>query len=135
MTVWASAGCGKTTFCTRLAAQLVEDGVCSKEQILYSTFQKTAAIHAAEVSGVSGDEYRELWFRTLHSVCFKLLRVHKGTIVNPQKMREFGAQIGVEINGDLAIEDDEAADLSRVILGIQRLKSASDDSGTAISRS
>lgn len=133
-TVWASAGCGKTRFCTDLISNLVEKGYCSKEQVVYSTFAREAAASAALRSGVTGDERRHLWFRTLHSLCYRLLGIKHGQVVTPIKLREFGEQMGVEINDELALEDDEAADISKVILAIERMKNASEDSGVAISK-
>jgi superfamily I DNA/RNA helicase len=133
-TVWASAGCGKTRFCTDMAATYIKSGYCSKEQVLYSTFAREAANDAAGRAGVTGEERRHLWFRTLHSVCFKLLRVGRGQVVSGAKLREFGGRMGVEINDELAMEEDEAADISKIILAIERVRSSSEESGTAISK-
>jgi superfamily I DNA/RNA helicase len=133
-TVWASAGCGKTEFCTRLAADMLARGVCSKEEILYATFQRAAAQDAAARAGIRGDEYRRLWYRTLHSTCLKLLRVPRESIVTPSKMRKFGERLGVQINDDIGIDDDEAADIAQVMLAIERTRTLSDDAGTAMSK-
>lgn len=133
-TVWASAGCGKTKFCTDLAAKLIEDGACLPHEVLYSTFQKTAAEEAARRSGIGAEEGKQLWYRTLHSVCYRLLGLKYGSTVTPQKMRGFGALIGVDVNQDLATEDDEAADLAKVMMAMDRIRMLADDPATAINK-
>jgi superfamily I DNA/RNA helicase len=125
VTTFGSPGAGKTSFLVRLVKEFKESGVADDE-IAYTTFQKSAALDAAERAGITGEDYRRLWFRTLHSICFRLLKTAYGTVVTPAKFRDFGKKIGIEVDSSLAVEGDEAADLAEVMLAIRKVKNSSD---------
>jgi len=112
-------GCGKSTFCEGVAANLIESGV-PLDQIVYTTFQRSAAIQAASRAGISYEQYHDLWYRTLHSACYKLLGIEGDRIVTPDKMRDFSKEVGVRIDRALSVEDDEMADLAEIMLAVQK---------------
>lgn len=120
MTVWAGPGCGKTECIIRLAKELLERGKAHRSQIAYVAFQRDAAYNAARRVGISNEDYRSLWWRTLHSTCYRLLRLSGDKVVTPTRMRDFSKKIGLQVDASLAVEGDEMADLAEVVLAIQK---------------
>lgn len=133
LTIFGSPGTGKTSFCKEVSSDLIEKGVASKEEIAYVAFGKKAAAEAAERCGVTSEQYRNLWYRTLHSTCYRLLGLKHGSVVTPAKLKEFSKKIGIELDRDLSVEGDEMADLAEVLLAIKRNR-AGEDQGSEPSR-
>ena len=122
--VFGSPGCGKTQFCSDLSNRLINvEKRCSKEEVAYVAFGKKAAMEAADRCGIKAEDRRELWYRTLHSACYKLLGMSHGSVVSAAKLREFSKKIGVQVDSELAVEGDEFADLAEVLLAVQRNRS------------
>ena len=63
-------GTGKTTF----GMELVKDWkrTMAPEEIAYLAFTRAAAYEA--VGRVGGDKESHIWFRTIHSLCYRMLR-------------------------------------------------------------
>lgn len=129
LTIFGSPGTGKTSFCTKVSADLIDKGAASKEEIAYVAFGKKAAAEAAERCGVTSEEYRKLWYRTLHSTCYRLLGLQHGSVVTPAKLKEFSKKMGVPMDRELSIEGDEMADLAEVLLAIKRNRAGEDRDG------
>jgi superfamily I DNA/RNA helicase len=120
LTIFGSPGTGKTSFCKEVSSDLIQRGAAAKEEIAYVAFGKKAAAEAAERCGVTAEEYRKLWYRTLHSACYRLLGLNHGSVVTSAKLKEFSKRFGVELDRDLSVEGDEMADLAEVMLAIKR---------------
>jgi superfamily I DNA/RNA helicase len=89
-------GCGKTyTLLQQLEAEL-KNGV-SPERIAFLTFTRRARREALErVEKVLGIEARELpYFRTIHSMAFRALKLSDGDVLGYAQLKEFGAAMGL----------------------------------------
>lgn len=123
ITVFGPPGCGKTEFLKQTSNGLINvEKRCSREETAYLAFGRKAAWEAAERCGIKPEERREMWYRTLHSACYRILGI-KGNVVTSQKLKEFSKRIGVQVDSDLAAEGDEYADLAEVLLAVQRNRS------------
>jgi superfamily I DNA/RNA helicase len=72
---------------------------------------KAPAADGARRFGVTDDDLKSLWFRTLHSTCFKVLGMKREMVVSPVWLKEFGKKMGIPLEGDEASEDmEEVAD-------------------------
>ncbi len=73
--VLAGAGSGKTTVLTRRIAHIIEKGLAKPWQILAITFtNKAAAEMASRIASLVGDDSSEMWIKTFHSACLRILR-------------------------------------------------------------
>lgn len=103
-------GTGKTESDLKFIESWLSEG-SSIEQIAYLTFMKAPAADAAKRFGMKDDDLKSLWFRTLHSTCFKLLGMKREMVVTPTWLKEFGKRMGVPIQADDGSEDmEEVAD-------------------------
>ena len=92
-------GTGKTTTLLNLVDEFIKKGVKPKE-IGYFSFTKKAAIEAAtrasEKFGLSV-EHDLTYFRTLHSLAFRLLGMTKDKMMGKEDYREFGLRCNIPI--------------------------------------
>lgn len=72
--VLAGAGSGKTTVLTKRVAYILEQGLAKPWQILAITFTNKAAAEMKERISAIVPEADEIWVRTFHSCCVKILR-------------------------------------------------------------
>lgn len=86
--VFGPPGCGKTEFDLRLIEDQLSKGV-SLEEVSYVTLMKSAAIDGARRFGITGERYRNLWFRTLHSTAFRVLDLKRESVVDSKWLKEF----------------------------------------------
>lgn len=96
-------GTGKTRFGQEVVAETLNGGQ-NLADVAFVAFNKTAARTAAERCGIESETAGNLWFRTLHSTGFKLLRAHRGDadeksppVMTGRLKREFGKQYGIQI--------------------------------------
>src|SRR3989304_5165946 len=66
------------------------------ERIAYGTFLKAAAGEACERFGIEPRDARELWFRTLHSMAFRMLGITRDAVVTSSWLAGFGKRIGLK---------------------------------------
>lgn len=105
-------GAGKTRFGQRLVEEHVKAGT-DISAIAFLSFTKAAATVAAERCGVDQDQMRDLWFRTIHSACYRLLRGPSGKgprVLTSKLKQEFADQYGLRIKaperpGEESLED------------------------------
>jgi len=103
-------GTGKTESDLKFIESWLSHG-SSIEEIAYLTFMKAPAADGARRFGVKDDELKSLWFRTLHSACFKILGMKREMVVTPLWLKDFGKRMGIPLEGDEASEDiEEVAD-------------------------
>ncbi len=73
--VLAGAGSGKTTVLTRRIAHIIDKGLARPWQILAITFtNKAAAEMLARISSLVGENASDMWIKTFHSACLRILR-------------------------------------------------------------
>jgi len=73
--VLAGAGSGKTTVLTRRIAYIIEQQKAKPWQILAITFtNKAAAEMLARISTLVPDDASDMWIKTFHSACLRILR-------------------------------------------------------------
>lgn len=73
--VLAGAGSGKTTVLTKRVAHIIESGLAKPWQILAITFTNKAAAEMKErIAALIGESSEDMWVRTFHSCCVRILR-------------------------------------------------------------
>ncbi len=73
--ILAGAGSGKTRVLTYRIAYLLEQGLCKPWEILAITFTNKAAKEMKErVTGLVGDEAKDMWLGTFHGICVRILK-------------------------------------------------------------
>ena len=94
-------GCGKTTRLIRIVQEELDAGV-PPEEIAFVAFTKAAArearARAAEAFGLD-PEARLPWFRTIHSLAYRLLGLTREEIMDRRDWREFAELVGQPISG------------------------------------
>ena len=101
-------GTGKTTTLLDLVDQFMKVGVDSK-RIGYFSFTRKAAHEAATRAAekFNLDEKEDLiYFRTLHSLAFRLLGIKKERVMKTEDYREFGLKVGIPIKMSFHSEND-----------------------------
>ena len=101
-------GTGKTTTLLTLVDDFMKAGVDSK-RIGYFSFTRKAA---HEASGRAAEKFNLdqtedlIYFRTLHSLAFRLLGVKKERVMKTEDYREFGLKVGIPIKMSFHSEND-----------------------------
>ena len=73
--ILAGAGSGKTRVLTYRIAYLLEQGICRPWEILAITFTNKAAKEMKErVEGLVGEDAKDIWLGTFHSICVRILK-------------------------------------------------------------
>ena len=99
--IFGPPGSGKTTYLLDLVEQELRNGV-HPSAIGYFAFTRKAATEAkdraiAKFDGLNA-ETDFPWFRTLHSLAYRCLRVSHNEIMKPEHYREFAREAGLEIS-------------------------------------
>lgn len=81
--VFAGAGSGKTRVIVLRAARLILDGICAPENMMLCTFTTKAASHMRSMleKFVGKEKSSRVTIGTMHSICFRLLKVRKPTVL------------------------------------------------------
>lgn len=107
--VFGPPGTGKTTTLISTLKQELQDGIDPTE-VAYLSHTKTAA---EEVKSRISEQFSDLdhkkdllWFRTIHSACFRKLGLQRGmNTLSPRDYAEFSKQTGYRVTGKSDIED------------------------------
>lgn len=93
-------GCGKTTSLLEIVDQELARGV-APDRIAYLSFTRRAAEEAVTraCEKFSLERKQLPWFRTLHSLCFRLLGLRPGEVMDRRATREFADWAGVRVTG------------------------------------
>ena len=79
--ILAGAGSGKTTVLVNRIAHIVDTGLAKPWQILAITFTNKAANELKErLALYVGEDAKDIWAGTFHSVCARILRQHGSTL-------------------------------------------------------
>lgn len=99
--IFGPPGSGKTTYLLNLVEQELESGVPSRS-IGYFAFTRKAANEAKERAIAKFNELNAEtdfpWFRTLHSLAYRCLRVSNNEIMKPEHYREFARSAGLDMS-------------------------------------
>ena len=108
--VFGPPGSGKTTHLLGIVDRELAEGVSSLK-IGYFSFTRKAAIEAKERAIVKFPGLNEKtdfpYFRTLHSLAFHCLSVHRDDMMQPLNYKEFALEAGIELS--LAQEEEDVA--------------------------
>lgn len=90
--IFASAGCGKTTALLEELDLLFQKGV-KPEEVMFTTFTRSGAYEARDraVQKFSLKEEKFIFFRTLHSICYRALNAPK--IMTFQDYKNLGREL------------------------------------------
>lgn len=100
-------GTGKTTSLLEIVDEELANGV-HPSRIAYLSFTRRAAEEAisracTKFSGCSRSDFP--YFRTLHSLCFRLMGLTSSGILEGRRLEEFGKRVGYRITGKFSLED------------------------------
>jgi superfamily I DNA/RNA helicase len=86
-------GTGKTTTLIGLVEQALADGALP-ERIVYISFTRKAVSEALDRAVAKFDLPRNSfqWFRTLHSLCMRILHIQPGSIIGTGKLNQFAME-------------------------------------------
>ena len=104
--ILGSPGCGKTTALLNILDEALSRGV-EPERIGFVSFTTKAAEEARVRAQIrfGYDEARLPWFRTLHSLCFRRMRLDSKNVLEGSKLQEFAHFAGVRITSMRWSED------------------------------
>lgn len=91
-------GTGKTTTLLGMVEEELNKGT-APEQIAFVSFTRRAATEARDRARerFGMDKDRFMWFRTLHSLCFKALGMTSGDVLEGEAVMEFADWIGIPV--------------------------------------
>jgi len=100
-------GTGKTTTLINMVEDELARGVPAN-RIAYLSFTRRAAEEAvsracAKFTGMKKNDFP--YFRTLHSLCFKVMGLSSSGILEGKRLEEFGDLVGHKITGRFSLED------------------------------
>lgn len=97
--IFGPPGTGKTTYLLDIVDQAIRAGT-PPERIAYMAFTKKAADEAANRAmlrfGLTKDQL--IWFRTLHSMAFKMLGVSRDDVMQDNNYKELGYELGFQFS-------------------------------------
>jgi DNA helicase-2/ATP-dependent DNA helicase PcrA len=100
-------GTGKTTTLLGMVQDELANGV-EPSRIGYLSFTRRAAEEAVSRACEKFDGMRKSdfpYFRTLHSLCFKVMGLSSSGILEGKRLEEFGRLVGHKITGRFSLED------------------------------
>lgn len=99
-------GTGKTTTLINIVQEELESDT-HPDRIAYLSFTRRAAEEAQDRAMEKfGYKRSDLpWFRTLHSLCFRLMGLTSSQVLEGKRLEEFGNVIGYKITGKFSLED------------------------------
>lgn len=103
--IYGPPGTGKTTELLRRVKETRDSGV-QAERIAFLSFTRAAASEALSRLGLK----RSNNVSTIHAMAFRSLGLKQAQVVDPMKLRDFSAVMGVPIIGKSPEDDEERAD-------------------------
>jgi len=93
--IYGPPGTGKTTWMMNKVAEYMAKGY-SPNDIMYLSFTRAAAAEVLRRMGVKSSDT----VSTIHSACYRLLRLNGSSLVNYSKLLKFGQTIGMPFKGN-----------------------------------
>ncbi len=92
-------GTGKTTYLLNTVQQAMEDGV-KPEKIGYMAFTRKASMEAVERAKekFGFKDSQLIYFRTLHSLAFRLLGIRKPQVLSKEEIKKFAKLMGMRMS-------------------------------------
>jgi len=99
-------GTGKTTTLLNLVDNTLKKGIKPNE-IGYLAFTRKAALEAIDRAKIKfGYTEKDLeYFRTIHSLCFRILHLSKDDVMKTSHYEELAKILGLEINGYISLDE------------------------------
>jgi superfamily I DNA/RNA helicase len=113
--IYGPPGTGKTTALLQLLEKELQQS--RPDRVAFVTFTRSAR---EEVLARTKSSAEDLPFcRTIHSICYRLLRVHRGQVVTPRSLQAWGREIGVDLSGKTPdpMAEDAYGDTAQVTIG------------------
>jgi superfamily I DNA/RNA helicase len=109
MKVFGYPGSGKTTLGKRIVLDFIEKKLIRPDEILYSSFTRSACAEIVErvTSGTNYEPDDFPYFRTLHSLCYRLLKLNKDNVVTLRHLMEIGNKLNIKFSACLRRINDE----------------------------
>ena len=124
-------GTGKTTSLLGIVSDALEKGV-EPNRIGFLAFTKKAATEAIERAEENfGFKEKHLpYFRTLHSLAFRMLNMKRDRVLAPKDIKEFGNILGLRLTGYINAEEgttygSSVGDRALFMSGLSRLRNVS----------
>lgn len=103
--IYGPPGTGKTTELLRRVKAVRDSGV-APERIAFLSFTRAAASEALSRLGIRKSKN----VSTIHALAFRTLGLKQSQVVDPSKLREFSAAVGVPVIGKSPEDDEERSD-------------------------
>ena len=106
--IFGPPGCGKTTTLLNLVDRALADGV-PPHRIAFFAFTRKAASEAKERASerFGLDPRADLpYFRTIHSLAYRLMGVKENEVMGPQNYKELSQATGFNFSGSMSDEED-----------------------------
>ena len=121
-------GTGKTTYLLNLVEEALDNGV-DPEHMGFVAFTKKAAKEAIERAEdrFNLTDKRLPYFRTLHSLAFRMLGMNRERVISRSQIKEFGDILGLKLRGSIApsegtISNSLPGDRALFLSGLARLR-------------
>jgi superfamily I DNA/RNA helicase len=121
-------GTGKTTYLLNLVEDALDKGV-DPQQMGFVAFTKKAAKEAVERAEARFclSEKQLPYFRTLHSLAFRMLGMNRERVLSKSQIKEFGDILGLKLRGSVTptegtVSNSLPGDKALFISGLSRLR-------------
>jgi DNA helicase-2/ATP-dependent DNA helicase PcrA len=121
-------GTGKTTYLLNLVEDALDKGV-DPQQMGFVAFTKKAAKEAVERAEARFclSEKQLPYFRTLHSLAFRMLGMNRERVLSKSQIKEFGDILGLKLRGSVSptegtVSNSLPGDKALFISGLSRLR-------------
>jgi hypothetical protein len=93
--IYGPPGTGKTTELLRLLDEELQK--VSPRRVAFLTFTRAARQEVLNRTKMADEDLP--FCRTIHAICYRLLRVHRGQMITPRMLMAWGREMGMELSG------------------------------------